>query len=187
MINLYSGSSISEPIKRVSSGVYKKGMENAGTFNNTAFQRNLAKKGQINKDMLDEAISVFGEDTVRNWKAQSGELMTSIRNDLQEMRQTATEARAQGDMDAFRRAMERALFDKQLLTYGNMLDKASQNDLIAAFIGGAGGLIGSVAGSEKGQDLLGRLFGKKEYNTSLPKGNLVDYLGSSWFSQEHNY
>lgn len=178
MINLYSGGTVAEPIKKVATGVYNKGMENAGGFQNTPFQRNLAKKGQINKDMLNEAISVFGEDTIRNWKAQSGEIVSSIKNDLQDMRQTASQARAQGDMDAFRRAMQRALFDKQLLTYTDMLDRASQNDLIAMIIGGVGGVAASLAGSSKGQDFFSRLFGKKEYNTPLPTGSLSDYLST---------
>lgn len=178
MINLYSGKTASEPIKQVSGQVRAGAMSRSRGFGNSAFQRNLEKKNQLDKDKLEEAVTVFGEDTVRNWKNQSGEIMASVRSDLKDMRQTAIQARAQGDMDSYKRAMQRSLFDKKLLQYGNMLDNAAQGDLIAMLIGAGGNVLGSMAGSQRGQDLFARIFGKKEYNTPLPTGNLSNYLST---------
>lgn len=156
MINLYSGSKnpVKEGMNRLFGGMKEKVTD---TIGGSAFENSFEEKTGISKDMLNQAVQTFGDDLVRDWQNKSGEVLTSIKTELRDMKQQATQARMANDMERYKIATQRSLFYKKLLQDAKLLDEAQKWGILTAMIGGASGALGNWAGSERGQEFMDRI------------------------------
>jgi len=102
---------------------------------------------QIDQARLQEAVDAWGSDIVKNWNQASGQLMDALQQDLKSMREEASRARMENDMERYQMALQKSLFDKQMLAYGKLLDKANRHNLLNAILYGAGQVGAGIAGN----------------------------------------
>lgn len=122
--------------EQVETGVQR----SAGLFSGTAAQANVGAKAERNKQKLKQAIDAWGTDMLVNWKEQSSYLNQALRQDLKSMREQANQARIAGDMKNYQLALQKSMFDKEMLTYADMLDKARIGDIFTGIVAGLGQL-----------------------------------------------
>ena len=91
---------------------------------------------------LGEAVDAWGMETVMDWQNKGAKMEQQFRNDLEEMRRKATMARSTNDMQMYGVAMQRILFDKQMIAYADMISKNNTHSLIAGLVQ----LIGQIGG-----------------------------------------
>jgi len=126
-----------------------------------AFQKALGHR----QASLDQAIEAWGEDTARNWKENGAKLMQAVHDDLSQMRIKAQQAKAQGDMETYKLAMQRILFDKQMAEYGKALDDAILGSKVSGIVGGLGQITAGLLSRKKpaketGTNPLGEYLGQ---------------------------
>ena len=103
---------------------------------------------QLDEAKLNEAVDAWGRDLVKNWNQNSGQIMQALDQDLTMMREEASRARQENDMQRYQLAMEKILFDKQMKAYGDLLDKANRHNLLNAILYG-GGQVAAGLGARK--------------------------------------
>lgn len=139
-LNIY-GSKPQEVTKSVLGEQLETGVQRgAGLFTGTAAQAGVGRKVERNKQKLGQAIDVWGIDMLVNWKEQSSQLNQALRQDLKSMRGQANEARIAGDMKMYQLALQKSMFDKEMLTYAQALDNARIGDIFTGIVTGLGQL-----------------------------------------------
>lgn len=119
--------------------------ETGQRFAGSLFSRGTAmgaykNKAEYNKARIGEAIDAWGMDLVSDWGKNSEQLMTAVSDDLEEMRRQAGMAQKSNDMEQYKIAMDRIMFDKDMKAYADALDKARIGDIFTSIIAGLGQL-----------------------------------------------
>jgi len=129
-------------------------------------------KGQIN-----DAIQAWGIDTLIKWNEMGAELRRSIEQDLEDARREAQQARVARDMETYKMALDRILFDKTMKQYADMLDQAAIGDIITAIVGGLGQIAAWYGAKRKEKKEMAGIEEKvKEYME--PIQSLIDRLSN---------
>jgi hypothetical protein len=171
MINLY-GNQPTQAMQQVQGQAQRAGQ---GFFGSVSGAGQAAQpQVQIDQARISEAVDAWGKDIVKNWNQSGGELMNALKQDLKSMREEAVRARQENDMERYKLALQKSLFDKQMLAYGNLIDKANRHNLLNAVLYGVGQVGAGVASKQyekKYQSQLeGELQGQKDWFS-----NLMDY------------
>ena len=123
-------------------------------FAGSLFSRGTAmgaykSKAEYNKARIGEAIDAWGMDLVSDWGKNSEQLMTAVSDDLEEMRRQASMARESNDMEQYKLAMDRIMFDKEMKAYAEALDNARIGDIFTSIIWGLGQMTAGYFSKEK--------------------------------------
>lgn len=145
MINMY-GSRPTEAAQQVTGGAIAGGTQaTAGLRTRGSSQAAFTKAlGRQQGNLLD-AVEAWGIENVMQWKENGAQIMQSLQQELRQMRQQAEQAREQGDMETYKLAMQRALFDKQMAAHAKMLSDEKMGSIISALVGGLGQIAGGLA------------------------------------------
>jgi len=138
MIDMY-GSRPTEAAQQISGRAIGAGTQaTAGLRTRSSSQAAFTKALGRHQGSLLDAIEAWGINNILNWKENSAQIMQSLQQDLKQMRQKAQQARAQGDMETYKLAMERLLFDQQMAAHADMLNSNNAGSIISAIVGGLG-------------------------------------------------
>lgn len=123
-------------------------------FASSLFSRGTAmgaykSKAEYNKARIGEAIDAWGLDLVSDWSKNSEQLMTAVSDDLEEMRRQASMAREANDLEQYKLALQRIMFDKQMKAYGDALNKARIGDIFTSIVAGLGQIAAGYFSSEE--------------------------------------
>ena len=116
-----------------------------GLFSSPQAQGAMVQQGQMNEARLKEAVDAWGVDIVKNWNQSGRQVLDALQQDLRMMREEATRARQENDMQRYQMALQKSLFDKQMLAYGKLIDSANQHNLLNAILYGVGQVGAGIA------------------------------------------
>ena len=111
-----------------------------GLFSGTAAQSAFQKKSAYNQQSINAAIDAWGMDLVTQWDKQGEQMVNAVKDDMKQMREAARQARVQNDMARYKIAMQREMFDKEMLANANALSNAKIGDIFTGIIAGLGQL-----------------------------------------------
>lgn len=111
-----------------------------GLFTSSAAMGAYGSKAKYNQQRMNEAINAWGTDLIIDWNKNSEQLIGAVKEDLTDMRQRASQARQANDMEMYKLALQKTMFDKQMLAYAQALDKARIGDIITSIVAGLGQL-----------------------------------------------
>jgi len=110
-----------------------------GAFGGAAQGAFKSRMGR-NQRRMDEAINAWGTDIVINWNKNSAQIRKAVKDDMDNMHTQMSQARQSNDMELYKLALQQSMFDKEMMTYADMLDKAKVGDILTAIVGGIGQL-----------------------------------------------
>ena len=138
MIDMY-GSRPTEAAQEISGRAIGAGTQaTAGLRTRSSSRAAFTKALSRQRGNIFDAIEAWGIKNVLNWKENSAQIMQSLQQDLSQMRQKAQQARAQGDMEMYKLAMQRVLFDKQMEAHAQMLNSEQMGSIISGIVAGLG-------------------------------------------------
>ena len=140
MIDMY-GSRPTEAAQEISGRAIGAGTQaTAGLRTKSSSQAAFTKALGRQRGNLLDAIEAWGINNVLNWKENSAQIMQSLQQELKDLHHKMAQARAQGDMESYKLAMQRMLFDKQMAAKAKMLNSSNAGSIISALVGGLGQL-----------------------------------------------
>lgn len=117
------------------------GQQAAGSlFSGSAAQSAFQKRSAYNQQSINAAIDAWGMDLVTQWDKQGEQMVNAVKDDMKQMREAARQARVQNDMARYKIAMQREMFDKEMLANANALSNAKIGDIFTAIVAGLGQL-----------------------------------------------
>jgi hypothetical protein len=144
-LDLY-GDQPAQATQQMTGGAFQTGQSVASSlFSRKGTMGAYKRKAGMNQRKLNEAIQAWGTDLVAQFSSVGEDMMNAVRQDLEQMRVEAQQARAANDMKRYQIALDRSLFDKQMLAYGQALQQAKIGDIMTGILAGIG-QIGAAAG-----------------------------------------
>ena len=110
-----------------------------------------AAKGAFTKALrmkqvsLTDALETWGTKNVLNWKESGAAMLQQVDQELEEMRTAAQQARAQGDMETYKLALQQILFNKQMKAQADLLADEKLGSIVSALVGGLGQIGAGIA------------------------------------------
>ena len=116
------------------------GQQASGSLFSGAAQSAFKKRSAYNQQSINAAIDAWGMDVVTQWDKQGEQMVNAVKDDMKQMREAARQARVQNDMARYKIAMQREMFDKEMLANANALSNARIGDIFTTIIAGLGQL-----------------------------------------------
>ena len=138
MIDMY-GSQHTEAAKGVTGRAVTAGAEaTAGLRPGAASKGAFAKALRMKQVSLMDALEMWGTKNVLNWKESGAAMLHQVDQSLEEMRTAAQKARAEGDMETYKLALQQILFDKQMKARADQMADGQLGSIVSAIVGGLG-------------------------------------------------
>lgn len=119
-----------------------------GLFTSSAAMGAYKTKTEYNQARLNEAINFWGSEVSRDWTEKGQQLKEGIKSDLADIRRKAERARKINDLEEYKLLLQKIMFDKKMLEYSKMMDKARRNEILTGIVAIGGQAIGGFFSSD---------------------------------------
>ena len=107
------------------------------------------KSSSYMRDAIIEGLNAYGIDYALNWDTKGEEVMKALTDDMRAATEQAIKARQMGNMEMYRQALQRKLFDQSMAQYADAMSKAGIGQILTGIIGGISSLVGNYFGKRE--------------------------------------